>query len=60
LEWTVDSPPGHGNFATTPKVYRGAYDYSVPGHPRDYIMQTEPDYPDASAPKSSPAKVPVG
>lgn len=47
LEWTVASPPGHGNFASTPKVYRGPYDYSVPGHPRDYIMQTEPDAPDA-------------
>jgi cytochrome c oxidase subunit 1 len=42
LEWTVASPPVHGNFAVTPTVYRGAYDYSVPGHPRDFIMQNEP------------------
>lgn len=46
LEWTVDSPPVHGNFAVTPTVHRGAYDYSVPGHPRDFIMQNEPDAPD--------------
>lgn len=61
LEWTVGSPPGHGNFAVTPTVYRGAYEYSVPGHPKDFIMQTEPPAPDH--PSDSPAKlrpVPVG
>jgi len=55
LEWMVASPPGHGNFAVTPTVYRGPYDYSVPGHKRDYIMQNEPDAPDAplGAPRST-------
>ena len=34
LEWTAPSPPPHGNFATTPTVYRGPYEYSLPG-PRE-------------------------
>ena len=31
LEWSAPSPPGHGNFVTEPIVYRGPYEYSVPG-----------------------------
>jgi len=31
LEWTCPSPPPHGNFPTMPTVYRGPYEYSVPG-----------------------------
>ena len=31
LEWTAPSPPPHGNFATAPVVYRGPYEYSLPG-----------------------------
>ena len=42
LEWTIPSPPGHGNFATTPTVYHGAYEYSVPGMDKDYLPQNEP------------------
>jgi cytochrome c oxidase subunit 1 len=30
LEWTVPSPPPHGNFAVTPTVYRGPYEFSSP------------------------------
>jgi cytochrome c oxidase subunit 1 len=41
LEWTVPSPPGHGNFPKTPVVYHGAYEYSVPGMDKDYLPQTE-------------------
>ena len=41
LEWTVASPPGHGNFPKTPVVYHGAYEYSVPGLDKDYLPQTE-------------------
>ena len=41
LEWTVASPPGHGNFPVTPVVYHGPYEYSVPGIERDFLMQTE-------------------
>jgi len=44
LEWTVPSPPPHDNFAGAyPVVYRGAYEYSVPGAAKDYLMQSEPD-----------------
>lgn len=42
LEWTVPSPPGHGNFPKTPTVYHGAYEYSVPGIEKDYLPQDEP------------------
>ncbi|MEO6848075.1 MAG: cbb3-type cytochrome c oxidase subunit I [Chthoniobacterales bacterium] len=42
LEWTVPSPPGHGNFAVTPTVYHGPYEYSVPGMTKDYLPQNEP------------------
>ena len=46
LEWTVPSPPPHDNFdGRIPVVYRGAYEYSVPGAPQDFIMQTTPDVP---------------
>jgi cytochrome c oxidase subunit 1 len=44
LEWAIPSPPPHDNFAGIPPVvYRGPYEYSVPGAPDDFIMQTEPD-----------------
>jgi cytochrome c oxidase subunit 1 len=43
LEWTTATPPPHDNFAgRTPVVYHGPYEYSVPGAPRDFVMQTEP------------------
>ena len=43
LEWTTATPPPHDNFGgKVPVVYRGAYEFSVPGAERDYIMQTEP------------------
>jgi len=43
LEWTVPSPPPFDNFAgRQPVVNHGPYEYSVPGAPRDYIMQTDP------------------
>jgi cytochrome c oxidase subunit 1 len=44
LEWSIPSPPPHDNFAgIPPTVYRGAYEFSVPGAPRDFLMQNEPD-----------------
>jgi cytochrome c oxidase subunit 1 len=44
LEWITSSPPVHDNFAgVLPVVYRGPYEFSVPGAPNDFIMQTEPD-----------------
>ncbi len=39
LEWACPSPPPHGNFAQTPRVYRGPYEYSVPGAKRDWLPQ---------------------
>jgi len=42
LEWTVPSPPPHDNFGgKTPVVHHGPYEYSVPGAPKDYVMQTD-------------------
>src|SRR2546423_1166678 len=42
LEWNAPSPPPHGNFTTAPTVYRGPYEYSLPGRESDYTRQTEP------------------
>lgn len=44
LEWSAaPSPPlGHGNFPTVPTVHRGPYEYSVPGHERDFTPQNQP------------------
>lgn len=39
LEWQTTSPPAAENFAAVPRVYRGAYDYSVPGAARDFLPQ---------------------
>jgi len=42
LEWTTATPPPHDNFGgLTPVVYNGPYEYSVPGAPQDYLMQTD-------------------
>ena len=49
LEWTAPSPPPHGNFTTPPVVYRGPYEYSLPGREKDYTMQTEPVQPNERA-----------
>src|SRR5205809_5348718 len=43
LEWTIPSPPPFDNFAGKhPVVNHGPYEYSVPGAPKDYIMQSDP------------------
>ncbi len=42
LEWTVPSPPPHGNFATVPTVHHGPYEYSAPGVVEDYLPQNRP------------------
>ncbi len=51
LEWSAPSPPGHGNFASVPIVYRGPYEYSHPDAPdgQDYWMQTDPPHTAAPA-----------
>ncbi len=43
LEWQTPTPPPHGNFAKPPEVHRGPYEYSVPGHTRDFTPQNEPE-----------------
>jgi cytochrome c oxidase subunit 1 len=44
IEWAAPSPPvGHGNFAEPPVVYRGPYEYSAPGAPKDFSPQFEPE-----------------
>ncbi len=54
LEWNTTSPPPHDNFAGVhPVVYRGAYEFAVPGAPNDYVMQTEPDPAGSSSEVSS-------
>lgn len=42
LEWQTPTPPPHGNFATAPHVYRGPYEYSVPGESKDFSPQNQP------------------
>ncbi|HLG21000.1 MAG TPA: cbb3-type cytochrome c oxidase subunit I [Bdellovibrionota bacterium] len=39
LEWAAPTPPPHGNFAKTPVVHRGPYEYSVPGQSGDFTPQ---------------------
>jgi cytochrome c oxidase subunit 1 len=42
LEWNTTSPPPHDNFAgVIPTVYRGPYEFAVPGAPQDFMMQTD-------------------
>jgi cytochrome c oxidase subunit 1 len=43
LEWQTPTPPPHGNFAHSPVVYRGPYEYSVPGHASDFTPQNMPE-----------------
>jgi cytochrome c oxidase subunit 1 len=42
LEWATPTPPPHGNFLVEPTVYRGPYEYSVPGQKNDYLPQNVP------------------
>ena len=44
LEWTIPSPPPFDNFAGKhPVVFNGAYEFSVPGAAKDYVMQNSPE-----------------
>jgi cytochrome c oxidase subunit 1 len=40
LEWDTPTPPPHGNFDKPVKVYRSAYEYSVPGRRDDFFPQS--------------------
>lgn len=42
LEWDTPTPPPHGNFTKEIIVYRGPYEYSVPGEDKDFTPQSEP------------------
>jgi cytochrome c oxidase subunit 1 len=42
LEWTVPSPPPHGNFAAQPVVSRWAYEYGVDTQQGDFATQDVP------------------
>ncbi len=46
LEWSVPSPPPHGNFDGMPVVYRGPYEYSHPDAAEDYWPQNQPPPPE--------------
>src|SRR5579864_495347 len=52
LEWTAPSPPPHGNYDAPPIVFRGPYEYCVPGMEEDHLPQ--------SLPQPSGVPVPVG
>ena len=40
LEWTIPGPPPHDNFAgVVPVIYRGPYEFAVPGGKQDYVPQ---------------------
>jgi cytochrome c oxidase subunit 1 len=41
LDWQTPTPPGHGNFDRPMEVFRGPYEYSVPGHKNDFTPQNE-------------------
>ncbi|HUG39764.1 MAG TPA: cbb3-type cytochrome c oxidase subunit I [Longimicrobiales bacterium] len=54
LEWAAPSPPPHGNFARTPVVYRGPYEYSSPLSAEDYLPQDAPP-PERPEPVPTPS-----
>ncbi|HUI07718.1 MAG TPA: cbb3-type cytochrome c oxidase subunit I [Verrucomicrobiae bacterium] len=43
LEWATPTPPPHGNFLAVPAVYRGPYEYSVPGSKHGFLPQHQPE-----------------
>jgi len=50
LEWDTPTPPPHGNFIKPIHVYRGPYEYSVPGADKDFTPQSEAPAQPANAP----------
>ena len=59
LEWATPTPPPHGNFAVTPTVYRGPYEYSVPGASSDFTPQYASENGQAAQPEPKPAPTPA-
>jgi cytochrome c oxidase subunit 1 len=51
LEWVTATPPPHDNFGGhPPTVYRGAYEFGVPGAPEDFVLQSTPDETESNEP----------
>ncbi|HWH71233.1 MAG TPA: hypothetical protein VNT26_17740, partial [Candidatus Sulfotelmatobacter sp.] len=42
LEWQTPTPPPHGNFTRPPQVFRGPYEYNVPGTAQEFVPQNQP------------------
>ena len=59
VEWDAPSPPRHGNFDHEIAVYRGPYEYSVPGAEKDYTPQTERPSGTTTTPETSAAPHPL-
>lgn len=58
LEWDTPTPPPHGNFIKDIVVYRGPYEYSVPGAPTDFTPQSEAPKTE-KLPTTAPAPIPA-
>jgi cytochrome c oxidase subunit 1 len=54
LEWTLPNPAPHGNWEKVPTVYRGPYEYSLPGAPDDWYPQSS-KLPNDREPAPAPA-----
>jgi len=54
LEWTLPNPAPHGNWEKIPTVYRGPYEYSLPGAPDDWYPQSS-KLPNDREPAPAPA-----
>jgi cytochrome c oxidase subunit 1 len=57
LEWLPSSSSSHRNFDTTPTVFHGPYEYSLPGAPVDYLPQyvsSHPSKPERSGSSDPP------
>jgi len=54
LEWTLPNPAPHGNWEKVPTVYRGPYEYSLPGAPGDWYPQSS-KLPNDREPAPAPA-----
>ena len=50
MEWaaTTSPPLAHGNFEVMPVVYRGPYEYNVPGEAAEFIPQHMPAAPETA------------
>ncbi len=59
LEWATPTPPPHGNFAVPPTVYRGPYEYSVPGASSDFTPQYASENGQVAQPEPAPTPTPA-